>query len=166
MRRLVRTNLALLLVGEGDAEMELGYVMRDCYLPRGCGKSLTLRNAHGFGGARALELAIDIQKQSAYDFCGVIVDTDTDWTDAERQRARDAGIHCIENSPCLEATLLAVGGHRTHQSTRNNKAAFLREYGSPAHRAGLIGRHFGRDEFDAARARVAAIDAFLQFLRC
>src|SRR5687768_11275808 len=114
MPRLIRTNYTLLLVCEGDAELELARVMRDCYLPRFCGTVLAFENAHGFGGAHALEVALQRQKESAYDGYGVLIDTDQHWSDGDRERAQVANIIYIENNPCLEATLLSVAGHRSY----------------------------------------------------
>jgi hypothetical protein len=164
MRRLQRTNRTLLLVCEGYGERELVRVMRDCYLPRDCGTALTSENARGFGGTRSLEIALQRQRESEYDAYGVLVDTDRGWSNADRQRAQAAGIVCIENEPCLEATLLAVAGARVRASTRENKDEFLAVFGSPAHRPYVIARRFDAASFDAARGRVAAIDTFLRFL--
>jgi hypothetical protein len=166
MRRLARTNFTLLLLREGLAEVELARVMRDFFLPRGCGTALSFENAHGSGGANALNIALKRQRESAYDAYGVLVDTDQNWSDEDRRRAREADIFCIENNPCLEATLLTVGGHRAHANTHHNKAQFERAYGAPPHREGVIARHFTAELFSAARADVIAIDQFLRFLRC
>jgi hypothetical protein len=53
-----RTHHTILLVCEGEAETQLARVIRDLYLPRGCGTTLQHKNAHGYGGARALKVAI------------------------------------------------------------------------------------------------------------
>lgn len=165
MRRLRRTNHTLLLVCEGYAEVELARFIRDCYLPRDCGIALSYENARGSGGAHALDLIVERQRQTVFDAYGVLIDTDSNWDDDERRRAQNAGIVCIENTPCIEATLLTVAGHKARPTSRENKQEFERLYGSPAHRPGVIARHFNVELLNAARTRVIAIDQFLRFLR-
>lgn len=154
-----------MLVSEGDADDEYARVARDRYLPRNCGVVLQRRNAHGYGGARALHLALDLQAERTYDQYAILIDTDAHWGDDERLRAQQAGIAVIEHSPCLEAVLLNIHGHRIYSNTHENKAAFERIYGAPAHRHGVIDRHFSREDFDSARQRIAALDTFLRLLR-
>jgi hypothetical protein len=161
-----RTNVTRLLVCEGYAEVEFARVVRDLYLPRGCGVALKIENRRGSGGAAALALAIERSGHGAYDGYGVLIDTDQQWTGTERDAARAHGIVAVECTPCLEAMLLDVESHRTYARTADNKTAFKRAYGDEAHRHGVIQRHFDRAKLDGARARVAPIDALLRFLNC
>jgi hypothetical protein len=160
-----RTHHTILLVCEGYAEIELARVIRELYLPRGCGTTLTAKNARKGGGEGALKLAIEMRAHAEYDDYGVLVDTDRHWGDAARAQAQGNGIAVVENDPCLEAVLLQVGGRQTHRNTNDNKAAFELQYGGPAHRPGIIERSFARAQFDAARRHVAAIDRFLRLIR-
>jgi hypothetical protein len=160
-----RTHHTILLVGEGDGEDQLARVIRDLYLPRNCGTTLTRKNAHGFGGAGALTRAIELKSQTAYDTYAVMVDTDQHWGDAERLLATQHDIATLENHPCLEAVLLDVDGHKPSAVTAENKRVFQRRYGGPAGRDGVIRRHFTREKFDAARARIEAIDRLLRLIR-
>lgn len=166
MAPLTRTNTTVLLVCEGYAEMEWVRVIRDWYLPRGCGVSLRPENRRGYGGAAALELAIQRRREGDYDRIGVVVDTDQHWSDAERRSAIGNGITIIECTPCLEAMLLSVDGQRVHAGTADNKDSFERAYGGPAHRPGVIRRHFPRAKFDDARKRVLAVHRCLTLLDC
>ena len=166
MAPLTRTNTTVLLVCEGYAEVEWIRVIRDLYLPRGCGISLRPENRRGFGGAAALTLAVQRRREGDYDRIGVVVDTDQHWGDAERQMAVEHGITAIECIPCIEAMLLSVDGQRTHSSTADNKNAFERLYGGPANRSGVIRRHFPRSKFDVARSRVLAVHRCLTALDC
>lgn len=164
MPRPTRTNTTLLLVCEGYAEVELMRVVRELYLPRYCGTSLRAENRRGFGGAAALQLAIQRKHEGDYDRFGVLVDTDRHWTEAERQLADRHAIVAIECTPCIEALLLTVDGQRVHARTPDNKAEFERVYGGPPNRPGLIARHFTRAKFDGARPRVHTVDRLLSFL--
>lgn len=166
MAPLTRTNTTVLLVCEGYAEVELVRVIRDLYLPRGCGLSLRSENRRGYGGAAALRLALQRRREGDYDRIGVLVDTDQHWGAAERQLASANGITTIECTPCLEAMLLSVDGRQVHARTTDNKQAFERTYGGSANRPGVIQRHFPRAKFDAARKQIFAVDRCLTLLDC
>ena len=161
-----RTHYTVLLVCEGHAEHELARLVRDIFLPRNCGTVLQHRNAGGYGASRALDLALELRGQTAHDAYAILVDTDQHWSDDDRNRALAAGVVAIENSPCLEATLLLVDGKKAHRQTRDNKSAFEAAFGGPAHRRGVLQRHFPRGKLEDARKRVRAIDDFLQLIRC
>jgi hypothetical protein len=162
-----RSHHTILLVCEGYADDELARVIRDIYLSRNCGINLSRKNARGNSGARALRLAQQFKHHTPqYDEYAVLVDTDADWGDSERARARSAGIICVENAPCLEATLLIVDGQSTHRDSHDNKRVFKELYGGPAHQKGVIQRNFTKAKFDSTRSRVGAIDSLLRLLRC
>jgi hypothetical protein len=161
-----RTHHTILLVGEGQAEIELAKLVRDLFLPRNCGTVLQHQNAGGYGGAAALTLAIAQKKQTEYDAYAVLIDTDQHWSDAERQLARDRGIVAIESAPCLEAVLLQADGKKPRRQTRDNKAAFEEAYGSPAHRHGVLQRHFTRETFESSRRQIQTIADLLALIRC
>jgi hypothetical protein len=154
-----------MLVCEGYAEDALAQAIRDIYLPRGCGVVLQRKNARGFGGARALDLALEMQLEGAYQAYGVLVDTDSHWGDSQRALAQARGIVAIENTPCIESTLLRVDGYKAPTSTDQCKRHFTEVYGSPADREGLIARKFLQEQFDDARETVNAIDQLLKFIR-
>jgi hypothetical protein len=159
------THYTIVLVCEGYAEQELARVIRDLYLPRNCGTTLQSKNSR-HGAPHALELAVQLSAQGDYDEYALIIDTDQHWDDTARSRAHANRIVVIENVPCVEATLLKVDGQNSYNSTADNKSAFEAQYGGPAHRNGVIRRHFPRSKFDAARSRVATIDQLLRLIRC
>jgi hypothetical protein len=154
-----------MLVCEGYAEDEFVRVIRDLYLERNCGTILQRKNARGNGGARALQLALQLKRETAHDAYGVLIDTDQHWGHDERAQAKVSEIQTIENTPCLEATLLQIDGQDSHRLTRDNKAAFEERYGGPAHREGVIRRNFTQNKFEQARSRVAALEQLLRFIR-
>jgi hypothetical protein len=162
--RVRRTYVTRMLVCEGDADEHFARHIGRVYLERDCGTVLQRRNAHGFGGARALEIALQLKGQTAHDGYGILIDADRHWGIKERDSARAAGIVVIASSPCLEATLLAIDGQRVYRLSSENKAAFEARYHAPANRDGVIRRNFPRAKLDAARGRVAVIDQFLRFI--
>jgi hypothetical protein len=160
-----RTHWTISLICEGTAELQFATTIRECYLPRNCGTTLQPQNAHGGGGKKALWMARTLQSQTEYNSYGILIDTDEHWTDAERYEARAAGIVVIENSPCLEATLLKIDGKRASANTKENKEFFVAEYGGAAHSSNLIKRNFTKAKFDDARVSVGALDAFLRLIK-
>ena len=98
----------VLLLGEGEAECCWARHLQALFFQRGCGRSVKLKNAHGKGGAGVLAFALSQMKVAAYDEVFVLLDTDTDWADAQRKLARSKRVQVIESSPCLEAWLLGA----------------------------------------------------------
>jgi hypothetical protein len=161
-----RTNYTIALVGEGDGEWQLSVHVRDLYLPRFCGTALQIKNARGWGGRHALSLALELKALDAHDAYGVMIDTDRLWGDEERRVASKSGIVVVENDPSLEATLLRIEGCAVARTTAENKRIFEGRFGGPAHRAGVIKRHFDRAKIDSARSRIGPLDVLLKLLRC
>ena len=161
-----RTHWTIILICEGTAELQYATTIRDCYLSRNCGTVLQPQNAHGGGGKKSLWMARSLQSQTAHDAYGILIDTDEHWADEDRVEAKRAGIVVIENTPCLEAILLRIGGNRISPKTKENKEAFEKEYGGPAHTPNLIKKYFPKSKFEAARSAGSALDEFLRLIRC
>ena len=160
-----RTHITRMLVCEGDADDRFARHIGELYLSRDCGTVLQRRNAHGCG-SQALQLALQLKKQTAHNGYGILIDTDWHWGMKERLLALANRIVVIASNPCLEATLLAIDGQRVYRLSPENKAAFEAFYGAPANRDGVIRRNFSRDKLDGARARVPVVDQILRFIRC
>ncbi|RZT93728.1 hypothetical protein [Rivibacter subsaxonicus] len=155
---------AAVAIGEGKGEYEFVCHTKSLYLPRACGTTLKVKQAFGKGGRGVLDYAIQVKKANDFDRCIAVLDTDTDWDDRQRKRARLADILVVESTPCLEAWLLQiheVGGVR---SSTGHKEEFERRFGAPAHDAGVYGRHFPRAVLDAARHRVGPLRELLASL--
>lgn len=158
----------LLIVCEGDAEEVLLQHLRKTYLrdQQGSGIALKIKNHHGKGGDGVLQTTIRIaqRERQAWDHVAVMIDTDKDWGDAQRQQARSQRIHALESTPCLEAWLLEVVGQRAPAMTADCKRKFFSQFGAEAHDDTLHGRHFPRHVLDAARARISVLDELLTLL--
>lgn len=165
IRRARHTNHTVLLVGEGKADYCLLEVIRELYVTRGCGISLTVKEGYGFGGQRTLERAMELRIDTPYDASGVLVDIDRHWTDAERELARAQGISFFENDPCLEAFVLRIFNEKPPTTARASKTAFERRFGCEAHQNGILRKRLTRDVIDAARLTVPTLDSLLTFLR-
>lgn len=153
----------LLLVGEGLAEEAFLRHLRALYVERGS-KVVTVKNAKGKGGGHVLDYTLRQRKAAAFDEAAALLDTDHDWDDAKRAQARKAGITVFEATPCLEALLLAIAGQRPPGVTAACKREFAQRFGHEAHVAAVYTAHFARPALEAARLRVALLDALIQSL--
>lgn len=154
----------VLLVGEGLAEVGFLNHLKALYVARGS-KAITVKNAKGRGGKAVLNYARRQREAAEYDQVAVLLDTDTDWDDAQRASARRMKIAVFEASPCIEALLLSIAGHAAPHTTAHCKKVFKQIFGAQAHEAGLFAHHFGLAVLNAARERVTMLDRMIGFLQ-
>ena len=113
----------LLMYGEGlGEEMFLKY-LRSLY-SRDSGVAVTIRNGKG---GNALNIIVNaVNEPGDFDRRIVILDNDKDEQEMNKARteAKQKGIEVLENSPCLEATLLAI--LRSNQSFSNKTSAWCK----------------------------------------
>ncbi len=157
-RRTVR------IVCEGYAEVCVVRHLRALYLSNSVGHALSHRNARGRGGQRALELATSTQVRAGIDQVAILIDTDQDWSDALRAVAHSKRVRVLESTPCLEAWLLQVAGHRPPDSSAACKRLFEERFRGEAHHEQVYHRHFGRPALDAARLKVPELDQLLALM--
>ena len=152
----------LLVVCEGDAEMAFVRFMKRTYAET-LGRSVQVHNAKGKGGKHVLESGLRRAKHNRdFDKVVLLLDTDQDWNDELRARARKArvGKHLvsvIEASPCLEAWLLQILEVETEGDTRHMKQKFEAHAGVGAHEPEWMERLLSRDVLDKARVRVSQL---------
>jgi hypothetical protein len=152
-----------LLVGEGLAEQAFLSHLKALYVERGA-KQVSIKTAKGKGGAHVLDYTRRQGMQAAFDQLGALLDTDTDWGDAQRAQAVALGIEVFEAHPCLEALLLRVAGQRVPRSTAQCKKAFKQQFQAEAHAAGVFERHFPKAVLEQARKQVPELDRLVGFL--
>jgi glycine betaine/choline ABC-type transport system substrate-binding protein len=155
----------ILIVCEGYAEEELVRYIRALYLPRPGTVAVSTQNARGGGGKHVLDQALRIRKRTGFDEFAMLADTDQDWDDAQRRRAKASRIHALESSPCLEAWLLAVNGHAAKGSGAQIKREFERVYRASAHDPAVYPKHFPKHVLEGARSRIDVLSQLLQLLR-
>ena len=149
----------LLIVCEGVAELGFIRFVKRTYADA-LGRAVQEHNAKGKGGKYVLEAGLRYAKNNrAYDKVVLLLDTDQDWNDELRARARKARvgkhpISVIEANPCLEAWLLQILGAETEGDTRHMKQKFQAHTGVEAHEPEWMERLLNRDVLDKARARV------------
>lgn len=154
----------MLLVGEGLAEQNLLRHLGLLYLQRGR-KAASYRNAHGKGGQAVLDYAIRQNSATPYDQVIVLLDNDAAWNEAQRQKARKLQIHVVESSPCIEALLLRCLDHPAPSSSAACKRALKARLNAEAHDAQVLSKHLPKSVLDAARTKVAELEALIQAIQ-
>lgn len=124
---VVQKTVRLVVEGE-DEEAWVGWVKK-LYISRGCGLSVSTKNAHGKGAAHVITAAIREKRNTSrqYDIVAALFDTDTDWSIGEENRGKRAGIVLLPSTPCFEATLLAILGKSFAGSDSNDLKRRLAE---------------------------------------
>lgn len=136
LKRTVQTTV--LVVGEGDTEKAFLDYLKSLYVTRGCGVSVTIRNAHGKGPMNVVDTAIRQSRIGEYKVVAVLMDTDLPWTEEVIKLARKhhPRLCLIGATPCTDGLLLQIlGEHVPEQSpqckdalhTRMNRKPFTRE---------------------------------------
>ena len=164
-----RAKEALLIVCEGEAELALVRFVKRTYADA-LGRAVQEINAKGKGGKHVLETGLRRAKNNrAYDKLVLLLDTDQDWNDALRARARGArvGRHpvsVIEASPCLEEWLLKILGVEVEGDSRYMKQQFKECTDYEAHQAEWMERLLNREMLDAARERVPQLSELMNHM--
>lgn len=163
-----RVRETLLVVGEGDAEVAFVRHVKRVY-GDALGRSVQEINAHGKGGKHVLDTARRRANNRDHDKVVLLLDSDTDWSDTERAKARSSRVgkrgrlDVIESTPCFEACLLKILGVETEGDTRHMKRLFKETAGCEAHETDWL-RKLSRAVIDEARERVPQLAALLNHM--
>ncbi len=114
----------VLIVGEGDTEKAFLDHLKRLYVTRGCGVTVTVRNAHGKGPGNVIDAAMRHAKNGDFDIVAVLMDTDLPWTDEVRALAREHRICLVGATPCVDGLLLQILGERIPAQSNRCKGAF------------------------------------------
>lgn len=154
-----------LLVGEVLAEQVFLDHLKALYLVRGV-KSVMVKNAKGKGGAHVLDYTVRQAQQADFDQVAVLLDTDTQWGEPQRTRARQKKVQVFEASPCLESLLLLIAqpGQPAGDAVAL-KQQFVQRFGAQAHDPRVYQHHFSQAVLDAAAPRLPVLAAMIGFLR-
>lgn len=158
----------LLMYGEGLSEEMFLKFLRGLY-SRDSGVAITIRN--GKGGTATNIITNAVNEPGAFDRRIVILDNDKNEQEMNRARteAKQRGIELLENSPCLEATLLSI--LRTGQSFSNKtsawcKSEFESNYLNKKKRTelGEYGKIFSKTILDTQRVNVSELDTLISLM--
>ncbi len=155
----------VLLVGEGKAEEYFLKHLKSLYFNRQSSTSITIKNAGGKGGKGVLDYALRQQRALAYDVLAVLLDTDADWDEAQRKRARIEKVLVYECSPCLEAILLRIHGIAPPLQSEACKRLFAQTFGEQAHQANVYLRHFSGEQLLDVREVLSPLNGLVELLR-
>ena len=114
----------VLIVGEGDTEKAFLDHLKRLYVTRGCGVSVTVRNAHGKGPGNVIDATMRHAKNGDFDIVAVLMDTDLPWTDEIRNLACEHRICMVGATPCVDGLLLQILGERVPEQSKRCKDAF------------------------------------------
>lgn len=137
-RRTVRKTV--LFVGEGNAEVAMLNYLKAIYAPRRCGVSVTIKNAHGKGAENVINCAINAAQIASYETTCAVFDTDKDWNDSVKAKAKRNRIHVFTLAPCLEAVLCRTLGLSSEGLTQQLKARIKDKTDMEAHHDGFFDR--------------------------
>ena len=117
-----------------------------------------------------MEVAIRRANNRDHDKVILLLDTDTDWSEAERAIARRSRIgrrgrlDVIESNPCLEAWILRIIGIEAEGDTRQFKKLFKGQVGCEAHESGWMKRFLSRELLDQARETVQQLGELMNHM--
>lgn len=154
----------LLIVGEGYHEEAFLNHVKLLYVPRGCGLSVTIKNARGKGAKHVIEWTIRQAANANYDAVAALLDTDTDWTPAVSKLARTRKIQVMASEPCFDAVMLRLLGKAPAMNAsacKQQLAPFVNH--DPTQRQNYA-LHFGAACIEAGREHEPTIDALLKLL--
>jgi len=155
----------LLMYGEGLGEEVFLKYLRGLYA-RDSGVAVTIRNGKG---GNAANIIIDASNTPGeFDKRIVVLDNDKGKAEMEqaRQEAAKRGVCLIENSPCLEATLLAVlNGGKNYSGKQSGwcKEQFQEKYLDKKKRTELCeyGKIFPKILLDKQRSKVPELEKII-----
>lgn len=165
-RRSVKSTL--LVFGEGLHEEVFLKYLKSVY-NRNSGRGVTIRN--GKGGTAIDIVANALREPGDFDRRIVVVDNDKGQHEIERARAesKQKGIELLENSPCLEALLLAILRDGRSFSVRQSdwcKSEFESKYLDEKKRTELneYGKIFPKSLLDKQKAKVPELQKFISIM--
>lgn len=136
---------------------------------RNSGVAVTIRN--GKGGAATHIITNAVNEPGSFDHRIVILDNDKSEQEMNQARAeaRQRGVELLENTPCLEATLLAIlrpGQNFLGKTSEWCKSEFESNYLNKKKRTeiGEYGKFFSKSTLDAQRANVSELNAIISLM--
>lgn len=154
----------LLIVGEGYHEEAFLNHVKQLYAPRGCGLSITIKNARGKGAKHVIEWTIRQAAIAKYDAVAAMLDTDTDWTPAVSKLAKARKIQVMASDPCFDAVMLRLLGKAPAMNAgacKQQLAPYVNH--DPVQRKNYE-EHFGAARLETGRENEPTIDALLRLM--
>jgi hypothetical protein len=154
----------LLIVGEGYDEVAFLNHLKQLYVPRGCGLSVTIKNARGKGALHVVNWTAGQMYNAQYNTVAALLDTDTDWDAKTEKLARTKKIQVLKSEPCFEAMMLRLIGKTATGDAHALKKQFAPYVNNDATLRDHYAPHFDSDCLQAGRGKELTIDAVLKLL--
>lgn len=154
----------LLIVGEGRHEEAFLNHLKQLYVPRGCGLSVTIKNARGKGALHVVKWTAGQAAIAKYDAVAALLDTDTDWDAKVERLAKSKKIHVLKSEPCFEAMMLRLIGKTPAGNAHALKAQLAPYVNNDATQREHYAANFDPGCLQAGRAKEITIDALLTLL--
>jgi hypothetical protein len=152
----------LLIVGEGYADEAFLNHVKKLYAPRGCGLSVSIKNARGKGAKHVIDWTRRQVANADFDSVAAMLDTDQDWSEAVAKQAKSARIEVLKSEPCFEAMMLRLLGQNTAGDSKTLKRRFAPYVNNDPTRSENYATSFGKAFLDANRNREPSLDALLK----
>lgn len=154
----------LLIVGEGRHEEAFLNHVKQLYAPRGCGLSVTIKNARGKGAKHVIEWTIRQAAIAKYDTVAAMLDTDTDWTQAVAKQAKAKRIQVLASDPCFDAVMLRLLGKEPSAGASASKQQLAPYVNHDPTQRQSYELHFGAARLESCRMHEPIIDALLKLM--
>jgi len=158
----------LLMYGEGLGEEVFLKYLRSLYA-RDSGVALTIRNGKG---GNAIDIIVDASNApGGFDRRVVVLDNDKDRVEMDhaRQEAKTRKVEIVENTPCLEALLLAIlndGKNYSVKSSSECKKEFESNYLDKKKRTdiGEYAKYFPKSLLDSKRSNIPELKKLISIM--
>ena len=152
----------LLIVGEGRHEEAFLNHLKKLYVPRGCGLSVTIKNARGKGALHVVNWTARQIANADYDVVAALLDTDVDWNAKTEKLARTKKIQVLKSEPCFEAMMLRLLGKSAIGDAQALKKQFAPLVNNDATQRDHYALHFGAARLQASKGKEPTIEALLK----
>lgn len=154
----------LLIVGEGRHEEAFLNHLKSLYVTRGCGLSVTIKNARGKGALHVIDWTARQSANIDYDVVAALLDTDTDWNEQTAKLAKTKKIQVLKSEPCLEVMLLRLIGKAATGDANALKSQFAPFVNNDATKWSNYTLYFNEACLQIGREKEPTIDALLKLL--
>jgi hypothetical protein len=152
----------LLIVGEGRHEEAFLNHLKQLYVPRGCGLSVTIKNARGKGALHVVNWTARQIANVDYDVVAVLLDTDVDWNAKTEKLAKTKKIQVLKSEPCFEAMMLRLIGKSAMGDAQALKKQFAPLVNNDATQRDHYALHYGPACLQTGKSKEPTIDALLK----
>lgn len=152
----------LLIVGEGRHEEAFLNHLKKLYVLRGCGLSVSIKNARGKGALHVINWTARQIANVDYDAVAALLDTDADWNAKTEKLARTKKIQVLKSEPCFEAMMLRLIGKSAIGDAHALKKQFAPFVNNDATQRDHYAPNFGPECLRAGRSKEPTIDALLK----